>query len=87
VVDELRRLGFGVRPRRRLSGLQKKALALWIELGSAGKLRDRSDRALDRFVLRQTGIAALPWLTPDAAAQLVETLKAWCRREGIAIDE
>jgi phage gp16-like protein len=86
VVDELRRLGFGVRPRRRLSALQKKALALWVELGEAGKLRDRSGRALDRFVQRQTGVDALPWLTSDATAQLVETLKARCRREGIAVD-
>lgn len=84
VIDELRRLGFGVRPRRKLNGLQRKIVALWAELGKAGVLRDRSDRALDRFIKRQTGVDAVQWLASDQAAQVAEALKGWCQREGIA---
>ncbi|MEK0082873.1 gp16 family protein [Benzoatithermus flavus] len=85
VVDALRRLGFGVRPKRKLNPLQRKIVVLWAELGKAGVLRDRSDRALDRFVKRQTGVDAVQWLASNQAAQVVEALKGWRVREGIAL--
>lgn len=82
MLDELRRLGFAAaRPRPLAEPQHRMIRGLWIDLGKAGKLRDRSDRALDAFCKRMTGIDRLEWLPVPAANSVIEALKAWRERD------
>ena len=58
-----------------------KIRALWIEMHRAGIVRDRSERALARFVYRITGKHSPDWLDAHEANQVIETLKQWAARE------
>ena len=87
VIAEMRRLGFSAAPKLRRNGLEgpyaAKLQALWIAGWNLGIVRDRRDKALTAFVLRQTGIPASRWLRlPEDAAKVIEALKAWLAREG-----
>jgi len=62
----------------------RKARALWKSLYSLGAIDDPSDKALTAFARRQTGIDALPWITPEIASQIIEPLRGMCRRAGYA---
>lgn len=62
----------------------RKAKALWIALGNLGAV-DRSDAALDGFVLRQTGKQRLAFVTPAEANAVTEGLKRICAREGFVV--
>jgi phage gp16-like protein len=59
-----------------------KARALWLALYHLGAVRDPAERALDAFVQRQTGVASLAWVGPEAMNSAIEALKDWCAREG-----
>lgn len=60
------------------------ARGLWITLHQAGAVRNGSDAALDAFVRRVTGVGQLTWCGPDQANKVIEALKDWCRRKGLA---
>lgn len=61
----------------------RKIWVLWQDLAKAGLVRDKSQKALDAYVLRETGVAKLAWLKmePDKAHQLIEKLKKWQLRK------
>lgn len=81
VIDELRRLGFKAPRRRPLAEPQQRMIrGLWIDLAKREALRDRSDRALDAFVKRQSGVDRLEWLDVPGCAKVIEALKAWLAR-------
>lgn len=61
--------------------------ALWIDLWQLGAVRDRTDKALDAFIKRQTGIEHLRWLGPHEAHRVIEALKDWCAREGFDVPQ
>lgn len=61
-----------------------KVKALWWSLYWLGALDDPKVPAIDAFVRRQTGIAALRFLDHRHAPAVIEALKAWCAREGVA---
>lgn len=73
----------GARAHNPLSREQRMVRALWIRLAREGKLRDRSDRALDAFVKRMAHVDRLEWLGTGDARVVIEALKAWCAREGL----
>jgi phage gp16-like protein len=50
---------------------------LWLELHQAGVVKDPSERALNRWVKRMTGVDALRWLTPAQMNSVIEALKKW----------
>ncbi len=58
----------------------KKIRALWLELHSAGKVRDSSEKALASYVERMTCVAALQWLDSKQAQTVIESLKKWLDR-------
>lgn len=58
----------------------EKMRQLWAELAGLGALRDPSDEGLRRFVQKQTGLAALRFLSSREGNQVVEALKAWVKR-------
>jgi len=61
-------------------GQSRKIRALWLELHTAGKVRNPDESALCAYVKRQTGVEALQWLSSDQASKLIESLKKWLSR-------
>lgn len=58
----------------------RKIRALWLALAAAGKVDDRSEKALLSFVKRQTGRDRLEWCSAAQKAVVIEALKAWMSR-------
>lgn len=90
LVQHFRGLGFvprkGKNPRTKTSSRRPaelaKARALWISGWHLGVVRNRSDRALESFASRTTGVERLEWLKGDHFHQLIEAIKALLEREG-----
>lgn len=89
VLDHLKASGFKPGKPKAPTGGQTaydrqagKIRALWLELAAAGALRDASDRARDTWILRQTGIQRVEWLTNTQCAACIEALKKWLARVG-----
>lgn len=61
-----------------------KIRALWWSLFWLGGIDDPKDPALNAFVKRQTGISAVRFLDHKKAASVIEALKSWAGREGVA---
>lgn len=64
---------------------QRKVKALWIAAWNLAALSDGGDRALDAFVVRQTGKQSLRFVTPVEANTITEALKAICARDGFVV--
>lgn len=87
VLEALRKKGFqpkspkkaGTRPQA--DDPQSKLIrSLWIRLHEAGKVNDSSEAALNHWVLAQTKVQALQWLSVRHKRRLIEQLKAWLER-------
>jgi hypothetical protein len=61
----------------------KKARALWISLHHLGVIDDAGESALAAFVKRQHGVDDLRFVRPDAAAKIIDGLKAMAVRAGV----
>lgn len=61
-----------------------KVKALWWTLYWLGEVDDDSERAIASFVRRQTGIDGLRFLDHRSANSVIEGLKAWAERAGVA---
>lgn len=62
-----------------------KMRALWLALYHLGYVRNPAEDALAAFVKRQTGVAALQWVTSAQANKVIEALKDRCRLEGFTV--
>lgn len=62
-----------------------KIRALWLALHKAEIVRDSSEQALAAFVKRTAKVDALQWLSSCQAILIIENLKKWCEREGVAL--
>lgn len=60
-----------------------KIKALWWSLYWLGEIDEPGDAALDSFVNRQTGLAALRFVDHRHSASVIEGLKAWAARVGV----
>jgi phage gp16-like protein len=60
-----------------------KVRALWWTLYWLNEVDSPNDKALDAFVRRQTGIAALRFLDHRNAPAIIEALKKWAERAGV----
>jgi phage gp16-like protein len=77
----LRQVGQPVPARRKaLAPSQARLWALWQSMCDAKLLTDRSSRAVNAWIKRQTDVDQIGWLTPGQAEQAIESLKAWRRR-------
>jgi hypothetical protein len=61
-----------------------KIRALWWTLYWLGAIEDPKDGPLEAFVKRQTGKSRLPFLGHRQAFSVIEALKSWSAREGVA---
>lgn len=82
VLEQLKQRGFKVRPSKKQRPLaaddqSKKIRAFWLTLHGMGEVRDPSEEALAKFVMKMTGVQALQWLSSDQASQVIENLKKW----------
>jgi len=91
VIEHFRRRGFEPAPAKgakaeklQQSAILRKIRACWLDLKSAGALRDSSERALRAFVKRVVKVDSPGWLTPPQANVVIEALKAWHKRVGDA---
>lgn len=50
---------------------------LWLELHDLGKVYNRDEAALQRWVQRQTKVARLEWLNGKQINTVIESLKEW----------
>ena len=88
VLESMKNKGFRIKSAGKASsGLpldshpqSKKIRALWLEMATAGIIRDSSEKALSLWVQRETGISALRWLNNEEASRVIEKLKKWQRR-------
>jgi phage gp16-like protein len=86
-IEALREMGFSPKPAAQPSPLDphaRKIWALWKALDRAGALRSGTAKSLRAFVKKMTGCDDPAWLTADKANQVIEGLKAWLARAGIA---
>ncbi|MFT4463557.1 MAG: regulatory protein GemA [Sodalis sp. (in: enterobacteria)] len=58
----------------------QKIRALWHQMASEGIVRDGSEKAMSRFIKRETGIDRPQWLNSQQASQVIERLKKWQQR-------
>jgi len=83
LIDDLRRLPGTRAPASRATGRFAPSLqALWITAFNLGLVRSRDDRAMMRFVERQTGLVHTRFLVDADAGKAIEGLKAWIARDG-----
>lgn len=80
----------GIAPAKRrvyapLSRMQAKVFALWKALDNAGVLRNAEVKSLRTFVRRQASVDALEFCDAAACVPLIEGLKAWAKRENVAL--
>ena len=88
LLDHFRDCGFK-RPERstaKAGGAKGKQLArlsaLWISLWQLGVVQDRSEKALQAFVRRHTGIDSLAWNRAEDLSRAIDCLRSWAVRHG-----
>lgn len=62
-----------------------KARAIWDALAVAGEVRVNTDEALIAYVKRQTDVDQWRWLNGRQCSQVIEALKKWAARKGVAL--
>lgn len=86
VLRRLEQLGWKPKtrkPRQKITArepVDRKIRALWLDLANLGAVRDRSEKALNSYVSRQTGVDRLDWLSSKQAEKVIEALKQWQSR-------
>lgn len=84
VLDEFKRLGW--KPKTGVSkgaarGAQDRMIrGMWIELGKAGHLKDRSEKALRAWIRNQVAVDDLRFCNVAQKRKLIEQLKRWTAR-------
>ncbi len=64
----------------------RKVVAMWIELGKAGVVRNSSNAALQAYIKRLVKIDNLEWCDSDQLNNIIESLKSWGKRTGVDFD-
>lgn len=86
VLDNLKSKGFKVKPPKKAGKItatepvHKKIRSLWLKLADAGKVKNRSEKAINSYVKRITGVEVMDWLTEKQAMVVIESLKCWQAR-------
>ena len=86
VLDNLKSKGFKVKSSKKAGRItatepiHQKIRSLWIELANAGAVKNRSEKAINAYVKRITGIEVMYWLNTKQAIIVIESLKGWLAR-------
>lgn len=93
VLEHLKSIGFDDKPRApKRAGTRpladgaeaSKMRALWLALFQLGEVEDPSEAALAKYAQRMTGRAALQWLDGYEVTKVINTLRSWTERVGVA---
>lgn len=87
VLKEFDRLGGGQKGQGRPiadSPMARRCRALWLSLANLDEVEDGSELALAAFVKRQTGREDMRFCNAEQFASVIDALKDWCRRSGMA---
>ena len=86
VVDNLKAKGFKVKSSKKAGRItatepvHQKIRSLWLELADVGEVKNRSEKAINSYVKRITGVEVMNWLTQKQAMVVIECLKSWLER-------
>lgn len=86
VIDNLKSKGFIVKNSKKSGKItatepvHKKIRSLWLELADAGAIKNSSEKAINSYVKRITGVEVMDWLNTDQAMRVIESLKSWLAR-------
>ncbi|OCG20057.1 Rha family transcriptional regulator [Gilliamella sp. App2-1] len=86
VITNLKLKGFKVKSSKKTGKItatepvHKKIRSLWLELADAGEIKNRSEKAINSYVKRITGVEVMDWLTQKQAMVVIESLKSWQAR-------
>ena len=90
VLNRMKQLGFSVESKDKTGvknladDAQSKLIRhLWLQLHSAGQVRNSSETALAKFVENKVGVSALQFLSTQNADMIIKHLRQWCKRCGI----
>lgn len=90
VLDRMKQLGFTVESKEKAGvktladDAQSKLIRhLWLQLHTAGQVRNSSEKALAKFVENKVGVSALQFLSSKNADMIITHLRQWCKRCGI----
>lgn len=90
VLNRMKQLGFNVESKDKTGvknladDAQSKLIRhLWLQLHSAGQVRNSSETALGKFVENKVGVSALQFLSTQNADMIIKHLRQWCKRCGI----
>lgn len=91
-LEAMKKIGFKIHTKQKdkltaTDDQSRKIRSLWLEMADEGFIRDSSERAINVYVHRITGISRLDWLSTLAAGRVIETLKKWQARERKAQEE
>ncbi len=87
VVERMESLGWESTSKSAPRGLEddpqyRMLRALWLKLHDLGEVRDSSEQALAKFIMRQTKVERLEWLNINQVSDVIEALKKWVQRVG-----
>ena len=90
VLDRMKQLGFTVEAKEKTGvknladDAQSKLIRhLWLQLHTAGQIRNGSEQALAKFVENRVHVSALQFLSSHHADMIINHLREWCKRCGI----
>lgn len=87
VLKEFDRLGGGQKSQSRPiadSPMARRCRALWLSLFNLDEVESGSEQSLAAFVKRQTGREDMRFCNAEQFASVIDALKDWCRRSGMA---
>ena len=62
------------------SAKQRQVWSLWQQLADAHLVKNRTHKALDGWIKRQTGVDRLEWLNPAQLDLVIDSAKQWLAR-------
>ncbi|SCC07517.1 gp16 family protein [Gilliamella intestini] len=86
ILNNFKSKGFKVKSSKKTGKItatepvHKKIRSLWLALADAGEIKNRSEKAINSYVKRITGVEVMDWLTKKQARVVIESLKSWQAR-------
>ena len=86
ILNNMKLKGFKVKSSKKTGKItatelvHKKIRSLWLELADAGEVKNRSEKAINSYVKRITGVEVMDWLNTAQAMRVIESLKNWLAR-------
>lgn len=86
VIKNLKTKGFKVRSNSKKESItatdpmHKKIRSLWLTLADNGAVKNRSEKALNAYIKRITGVELMNCLSDSELVKVIETLKKWLSR-------